>query len=287
MKIPVQIHAIQTGTVRIKTAQLAVRPAGPGGMVGVFADRNWSDWLPTLAFAIEHREGVIVVDTGQSAALLAAAERSLHPYLRSQVQFRVEPEDEIGPRLKALGIGPRDVARVVLTHLHIDHDAGLAHFPHSEILVAPGELRRARGIVGRLRGYLPQRWPGWFAPLPLALADGPLGPFAASQRLTKDGDVMALATPGHTADHLSVLVLEGDRQVLLAGDTSYDEALMLAGRVDGVSPDPMVSAATLKAIRQLAGAAPTVYLPTHDPLSAARLAARQAVPVAAQPGAQP
>jgi metal-dependent hydrolase (beta-lactamase superfamily II) len=28
--------------------------------------------------------------------------------------------------LRSLGIGPRDVKTVVLTHLHVDHDGGLA-----------------------------------------------------------------------------------------------------------------------------------------------------------------
>jgi N-acyl homoserine lactone hydrolase len=46
---------------------------------------------------------------------------------------------------------------------------------------------------------------------------------------------------------------------------------MLAGRVDGVSADDEVAAATLRAIRQFANERPTVYLPTHDPESAARL----------------
>ena len=50
----------------------------------------------------------------------------------------MEPEEEIGPQLKALGIGPRDVSKVALTHMHMDHDAGLAYFPNSEILAARG-----------------------------------------------------------------------------------------------------------------------------------------------------
>ena len=57
----------------------------------------------------------------------------------------------------------------------------------------------------------------------------------------------------------------------LAGGYSCDERLMLAGRVDGVSADDEVAAATLRAIRQFANERPTVYLPTHDPESAARL----------------
>jgi glyoxylase-like metal-dependent hydrolase (beta-lactamase superfamily II) len=63
----------------------------------------------------------------------------------------------------------------------------------------------------------------------------------------------------------------------LAGDTSYDERLMLAGRVDGVSPDDRAAAATLGAIRQFAATRRVVYLPTHDPESAARLAGRVCV----------
>jgi glyoxylase-like metal-dependent hydrolase (beta-lactamase superfamily II) len=271
-----KVHAIQTGFVRIKTAQVEGRGHGVARRLALFTDRDWTDWLPTYAWAIDHKEGVIVVDTGQGAHLLETG-KSLHPYVRWEVAFRIDREEEIGPQLRALGIGTRDVKRVVLTHLHMDHDGGLAHFPHSEILVAPGELRTASGWLGRMRGYLPDRWPSWFDPVPLDLAAEPFGPFAASRRLTEAGDVVAVATPGHTANHLSILVQEDETTLFLAGDTSYDERLMLAGRVDGVSPDEHVSSTTLDAIRRLARTRPTVYLPTHDPQSAVRLANRRCV----------
>src|SRR5262249_30863136 len=158
--------------------------------------------------------------------------------------------------------GPRDVKRVVLTHLHIDHDGGLAHFPRSEILVSPGELRTARGWMGRARGYLPNRWPSWFDPVPLSLGADAFGPFATSQRLTAAGDVVAVATPGHTADHLSVAVLDQAVTYFLAGDASYNERLMLAGGIDGVSVDDEQAGRTLAAIRRFARDCPTVYLPT-------------------------
>jgi N-acyl homoserine lactone hydrolase len=271
-----KLHAIQTGAVRIKTAQAEGRGHGLRRRLAVFGDRVWTDWLPTYAWVIEHKEGVIVVDTGQGAHLLETG-KSLHPYVRWEVAFRIEREEEIGPQLRALGIGPRDVKKVVLTHLHMDHDGGLAHFPHSEVLVAPGELRTASGWIGRLRGYLPNRWPSWFAPAPLNLTTEPFGPFAASRRLTEAGDVVAVGTPGHTADHLSILLQEADTTFFLAGDTSYDERLMRAGAVDGVSADERIAAATLDAIKRLARAGPTIYLPTHDPQSAIRLASRRLV----------
>jgi len=269
-----KIHAVQTGSVRVKESQVRGEGHGLRRRLGVFTDRHWTDWLPTYAWAIEHPEGVIVVDTGQSTHVLDHV-NSLHPYLRWEVEFRIERDQEIGPQLHTLGIRTRDVKQVVLTHLHIDHDGGLAHFPRTTIRVARGELHRARGWAGRLRGYLPQRWPSWFEPLALDLAADPIGPFGASRRLTEAGDVIAVATPGHTADHLSVMVEDQGITFVLAGDASYTEALMRAGQIDGVSGDETAASATLEAFRRLAAERPTVYLPTHDPESARRLSRRQ------------
>ncbi len=273
-----KVHAIQTGSVRVKTAQLEASRPGPLGIVGVFLDREWSGWLPTYAFAIEHHDGVIVVDTGQAAYLLEEVKRSMHPFIRSNAVFEIAPEQELGPQLRVLGIGARDVTQVVLTHLHIDHDAGLAHFPKSRIRVAGGEIAKASGMLGMIRGYLPGRWPDWLDPEAMRLADGRLGPFAASERLTADGSVVAVATPGHTANHVSVIVDDGDAAIFLAGDTSYTEAAMLAGKIDGISPNAAVTAGTLAAIRQFASERPVVYLPTHDPDTGGRLTRRQIAP---------
>ena len=73
---------------------------------------------------------------------------SLHPFVRWEVVFRIEREQDIGSQLRALGMGPSDVKQVVLTHLHMDHDGGLAHFPTSKVLVTRRELHAARGWAG-------------------------------------------------------------------------------------------------------------------------------------------
>ena len=131
--------------------------------------------------------------------------------------FGLSAKRRSGHSLRALGIGPRDVKRVVLTHLHMDHDGGLAHFPNSQILVSRGELNTGSGWGGRVRGYLPNRWPSWFDPVPLDLAAKSFGPFVASKRLTKAGDIVAIGTPGHTADHISILVRDDHTTYFLSG----------------------------------------------------------------------
>ncbi len=274
-----RIHALQTGRVRVKTSQLVGRGHGWARRLAPLVDDSWSDWLPTYAFAIEHRDGVILVDAGASAALKRLPR--WHPYFRIAVRFDIEPEEEAGPQLRALGIGPGDVKLVALTHLHIDHDAGLGAFPHSRTLVSPGEIRAASGLAGQIRGYLPQRWPSSFDPEPLVFAAEPYGPFARSRRLTADGAVVAVPTPGHTPDHVSIVVEDGETAVVIAGDASYSEASLVEGRLDGISPNEGTALATLARLREFAAARPTIFLPAHDPQSAGRLARRQTVAFAA------
>lgn len=274
----IRIRSIQTGTVSIKTAQIEGRGQGVQRLLNVLTDKEWVEPVPIYAWVIEHPEGIIVVDTGETAR---TAEKSYfprwHPYFRLSARLYVCPDDEIGPQLRRLGIAPRDVRWVVLTHMHTDHAGGLAHFPASEILITRGEYQAAKGIVGRIQGYLPNRWPTWLQPHLIDFAQRPVGSFTASFPLTRSEDIILLSTPGHTPHHMSVLVQDGDLSYILAGDTSYTESLMLKQVADGVSPNPAITQQTLGQIRAYAQSTPTIYLPSHDPDSAKRLAARTTV----------
>jgi N-acyl homoserine lactone hydrolase len=274
----VKIHAIQTGTVAIKELQRNGQGHSRRSFARIFADRDWTEPLPILAWLIEHPEGLIVIDTGETAR---TGERGYftpwQPYFRLGVREWVQPAEEIGPQLRALGFSPADVRWVVLTHFHTDHAGGLANFPDSEIVATNGDYQLARGLLGKARGFLPQHWPDWFAPTLIEPGDTRFGPFAASTTLTAAGDVHLLPTPGHTPGHLSVALEDGDDVFFFAADASYTERLMLDGVVDGVSPDPALARETLGRIQELVTRRPTVYLPTHDPESVARLTERRVV----------
>jgi glyoxylase-like metal-dependent hydrolase (beta-lactamase superfamily II) len=247
--------------------------------VNILLDRSWTEPLPIFAWAIEAPGGVILVDVGETSRTREPGYfPRWHPYFQMAVQFDVRPEQEAGPQLRALGIRPEDVRTVILTHLHTDHAGGLHHFPKSEILVSGEELRLASGVRGRIRGYLPNRWPSWFAPKVIEFAAGSLEPFARHQAVTADGSVVIVPTPGHTSGHVSVIVVDDGISYFLAGDTTYSQECLLEGRVDGVSPDDAVSAETMRAIVRYARDRRTVYLPAHDPASGDRLASSMTIP---------
>jgi N-acyl homoserine lactone hydrolase len=274
----VQVHAVQTGTVAVKTRQRKGVGHGQTRVARTLLDRSWTEPLPIYAWLIEHPEGLIVVDTGETAAASDAGYfPRWHPYFRLAVKEWVKPEEAIGAKLKGLGFSPDDVRWVILTHLHTDHAGGLHHFPGSEILVHRPEFESASGFMGKVRGFLPHRWPAWFAPRLFDFSDEALGAFPRSLRLTDAGDVTIVATQGHTTGHVSVVLDEGSRAVFFAGDASYTEALMVEGAIDGVAPNESAARETLHRIRELTHQRPVVYLPSHDPEAGSRLAARQTV----------
>ncbi|HEU0296264.1 MAG TPA: N-acyl homoserine lactonase family protein [Anaerolineales bacterium] len=266
------IHAIQTGTVRIKKNQVVGKGPRALRLVNVLLGRDWVEPVPIYAWVIEHNEGVIVVDTGDTSRTSEPGYfPRWHPYYNLAVRFDIKPEQEVGVQLKRIGIGRKDVKKVVLTHMHTDHAGGLHHFPESQIYVNMPEYKRYLGLSGQINGYLPQRAPAWFSPNAIIFDDKGPGPFQKAWNITGRGDLKVVTTHGHTPAHVSVIASSEDVHYFLAGDTSYSEENLLKRIPDGVSPNPDITVDTMQNILKFASLHPTVYLPTHDPDSEKRL----------------
>lgn len=274
----IKVTAIETGKARMKTAQRAGREGrGPiGRKIDIFRDPDWVEPLPILCFLIEHPEGRFLVDTGDTWRNSEPGYLpGWNPFYR-QVSIRVAPQEEIGPRLRDMGLDPaRDLAAVVLTHFHHDHTGGLDHFPHSRIIGPRENYAVSTGLRGMTMGCLPQRWPIWLKPELVAMDGPPIGPFPGSFPLTSDGRIALLPTPGHAAGHCSVIARDDDVTYFIAGDATYSQDNLRAERTDGVSNDLAAARATLRAIKAFAAESPTVVLPAHDPDSARRLAGKE------------
>ena len=270
-----RIHCISTGTVAVHPSQRTGRGKEVFKMFNILRDKEWSPRLPIHVWVIEHPQGVILVDTGETSRSLEPGYfPAWHPYFKNFKTW-VNPEDEIGPQLKTIGIDPSDVKYVIMTHLHTDHAGGLHHFPESEILVYTPSYKDALGIKGLLKGFLNNRFPSWFSPKLFTFDNNPFGPFPKSLKLFDD--LIIVPTYGHTDYHISIILKLDGLYYFFAGDASYTQDNMIAGKIDGVSMHDKISLNTLNNIKEFASNNPTIYLPSHDPDSEKRFDDRELV----------
>jgi glyoxylase-like metal-dependent hydrolase (beta-lactamase superfamily II) len=271
----VAVHAIRSGVIRIRPSLRAGDMRWPvwRRRLAILLDRDWTEPLPIYSYLVEHHEGLLLLDAGESARAARAGWFPIwNPFLRLALDIHVEPEDEVAAQLQARGVHPaRDLKSVVLSHLHHDHADGLAGFEGAEIIVSEENYRASQGLRGAALGAVPTRWPAWFDPHRVNLTGPPVPGFATSLPLTTDGAVFAVPTPGHMPGHLSVVVRADQVTYFLAGDATYDETLLKQRVVDGASGDPTAAVSTLESIATFARSEPTVLLPAHDPLAEQRL----------------
>ncbi|MFD0915798.1 N-acyl homoserine lactonase family protein [Pseudahrensia aquimaris] len=264
----ITLHMIQTGWVSVKETHRAY--SGPKGLrlPAIMTDGDWTEWLPVTAWALEHPEGLFVVDTGETAAILkrdyTACDAVTGLFYRRNLRFSLTAQDEIGPQMKALGLAPERVSKVVMTHLHSDHMGGMGWFKQAQFFVS-------QQAQGGHAGALMCRIPEGIDIRAVRLAETARGVFNASSPLTTDGTVSIIPTNGHANGHQSVLIEGEGRSWLIAGDAAFSLDQIENGTIAGIVEDHAAAVETsnrLKAQYQQFG---TTILPTHDATNMQRL----------------
>ena len=256
-----RVHTLTTGGVRLKRSFL-FPSAGARRQLDLLLPSPWSQPYPIHCWAVEHEDRVWLIDCGETAKARDV------PFAK----FEVRPEDELPAALAAVGLSAAQISEVVFTHHHGDHVDGVVHVG-ARSRMHDAELRFLQAPAQRVtRRVMRQPLPPGFAPAPFELTDGPFGAFERSLALSADGRIVAVPTPGHTPGHVSIVCVDDEgRHVMLAGDASDTLEQLHARRADAIAPDPAVHVATLERILAHCALQPTVYLPSHDPESAARL----------------
>lgn len=260
-----EIHVLTTGTAEVKESFLHAA-SGLRRQLNLFLPGPFAAPLPIHCFVVEHDGRRLLIDTGEVHTAPDIA----------FVRFHVAPEDELPHQLQKLGLTTADIDQVVLTHLHGDHMDGAVHLD-CPILAHDEEIAYANTFLVKVvfGKALKQGLPEGVTFEPYALDDGPFGAFARSKKLTDDGRIVAVATPGHTPGHVGIVCIDdAERHILFAGDATDTLEQLKDRRHDAVGPKPKVNVATIDTILEHARRHPTVFVPSHDPESAQRLADR-------------
>jgi len=242
----------------------------------VLTSRSWIK-VPINAYVLEHRDGLVLFDTGMNPAIgsdpnyvnSAIGRFLLHRIFR----LHIRPDDTLDKKLEALGFAAADVCTAVISHLHFDHIGGIGQIPQAELLVSKDEWQRLsephpeRDWILREHIELPGvKW----RQIEFASTDDPLfAPFGGCCDVMGDGSMTLLPTPGHTRGSMSMLVrTEGLPPLLLVGDLVYELELLMNDQVPGIGDAVQLrsSFAKVRALKkQLPG---LVILPAHDSAAA-------------------
>jgi glyoxylase-like metal-dependent hydrolase (beta-lactamase superfamily II) len=216
--------------------------------------------LHVFAHLIRHpTKGEILVDSGLDASFTTHAYGNIQWPTRSvlallyQAPYTQAPGQDLAAQLARLEAHPR---AVFLTHLHMDHTAGLpALDAATEIVTGAGEADDPVQLFGY--GHLDRAT--HLDELDFTAAPE-LPPLGRALDLFGDGSVWAIATPGHTRGHVSFLVNAKGGPVLLTGDASHFRWAFEhdVGPSGTSGQDDAIAQATLDRLRAFAAAHPEV-----------------------------
>jgi N-acyl homoserine lactone hydrolase len=102
---------------------------------------------PIGVFAVDTGEGVVLVDSGANEEIVWDPDQCPLYYTPFR-QPVIRESDTLLARLDQVGISPRDVTHVIITHMHGDHSGGIRHFPQAKIILQRPEYEYAMSMTG-------------------------------------------------------------------------------------------------------------------------------------------
>jgi N-acyl homoserine lactone hydrolase len=164
-----------------------VYPPGPGRVAN-------------SCYLIRHGDQLMVWDTG------FAAETKDKPLVREVMTAAITRT--LAEQLQQVGVKPEDVDVLGISHMHGDHTGQASQFANARLVMGKQDFE----LLGKEPDDTLKAWRGNGKPLTLATGD---------VDIFGDGSVVAVHTPGHTPDHLALLVNLKSGPVLLSGDAYH------------------------------------------------------------------
>jgi len=205
--------------------------------------------IPVTCYLVRTGDVTVLFDTGLSP-------RAVPGLARVDPLARFGDDDLLVHRLDSLGLEPKDIDLVVLSHLHFDHAGGAALFTASELVVQQDEYSYAHYPASFFASFYYRKnfdLPGYR--WRLLDGDAELVP-----------GVTVLRTDGHTPGHQSLLVeLPETGPVILAGDCCYWTRSIEQEIPPGVVWDPTRAMHSIKRLKTTARLTGGRIFPSHDP----------------------
>lgn len=180
--------------------------------------------LPCHCLLIETDRGLVLVDTGLGTRDCTAPVPRLSRVFKALLRPRLDPEETALHQIIRLGLDPRDVRHIVLTHLDFDHAGGLYDFPQATVHLLAPELAAAHNRPSPIdrRRYRPPQWPPEADWQLYSAAGEAWHGFDCVRSLTGlPPEILLVPLTGHTLGHSGVAIDTGEGWLLHAGDAYF------------------------------------------------------------------
>ena len=171
-------------------------------------------------------------------------------------------------QLAEIGLKPRDIARVAISHTHGDHIGNVGLFPDSAILMQRAEyswINSPDGSNENVNQLMALARELLGTPRNLQLIDGDTDIYG-------DGSVTLVSTPGHTPGHQSLLVhLKNSGFIILSGDVVHLEENFEKDRVPSLNTNKADSIASMEKIKRMITTYKATLFINHDKEQADKL----------------
>ncbi len=232
---------------------------------GIFSDTHLFDGQPRAltgsCYLIRHGKDYILWDAGLPKTLVGAP--------TSDHGVSLSLDRSVVDQIAELGIDPKAITKVAVSHYHFDHTGQLPDFPRATLLISEKDWQI---VSGKQEGvsYLNR---SLFAPW-LGRTAGKVKTIAKDEDVFGDGSVLIKATPGHTPGHTALLVrLPKTGDILLTGDLYHFEAQANKHSVPQYNYNREQTVSSMARFDETAKALNARVVIQHDPLHISRLPA--------------
>ena len=247
---------------------------------GAIAERG-AGWqrrtFPALTVALRHpAHGWTLYDTGYDPRYFQMLRDWSHRPMQWVLPAELPPSETLERRMGGIGLDPDDFRRVIVSHFHLDHIAGLHRLPRA----TPVFSEDAWNAVANLSGWRAARvvyHPAAVDPAQIARgtalrsADArPWRGFPLTWDLFGDDSLRLVELPGHARGQLGAVFRRAPdgKEIFLVSDACWTRG-NLQGRPPGVlarflMDDPAAFYETLRRLGNFAAASPeTLLVPSH------------------------
>ena len=265
----VELHWLRVG--RCRHPEWVTLRGGRWGLV---------DFPAHCALIVHPTIGPILYDTGYADHFEDETRPFPSRLYRWLTPVELPPEERLAVHLARQGVRLEDVERVLVSHLHADHVAGLRDLPNARVTALRDEVSGSLSRTGwgaLRRGFLPGLLPADFGAR-LDLADdrpvvdlGPRwAPFERGYDLLGDRSLIGIPLPGHSPAQLGLVVWRADGQpVMIVADACWSTRAWRENRLPSALARPILHdwkryRQTLAGLHRLGSGWPELHiLPSH------------------------